>query len=104
MSRKVFIGRWQPFHDGHAKLIKLYTNPGDILIIGIRDTEQNENNPYTVEEREVMIKRVFPDAKTFEIPDFDELIVGRKVGYTVGILPFDIEMISATEIRKSGLI
>src|SRR3989344_3626857 len=38
MSRSLFIGRWQPFHDGHKKLIDVVLKEGGKVLIAVRDT------------------------------------------------------------------
>lgn len=44
----LFIGRWQPFHDGHKYLIDKLLSKGKNICIGIRDTEISKENPYSV--------------------------------------------------------
>jgi adenylylsulfate kinase len=41
----LFIGRWQPLHDGHKELFNQALNEGKNVCIAIRDGEVNENNP-----------------------------------------------------------
>ena len=50
MKYSLFIGRWQPWHDGHRWLIDQRLNEGKNVCIAIRDVEPNENQPYTSEE------------------------------------------------------
>ena len=47
------IGRYQclPPHEGHIKLIRKVLDEGKNVCIAIRDTEKDEKNPYTVQER-----------------------------------------------------
>ena len=51
----LFVGRWQPFHKGHKRLIETVLKKGKSVIIAIRDTEANQSNPHTVYERWSMI-------------------------------------------------
>jgi len=101
MQYSLFIGRWQVpggLHAGHIKLIEQakYTP-----LIGIRDTDIGDNNPYTAEERQKAIEKL--GYKTVIIPDIAEVIYGRKVGYNVRQVNLDnkTEEISATKMRKT---
>lgn len=101
----VFIGRWQPLHMGHLWLFNQKLDQNIPLIIMIRDIEPDEKNPFTTEETERLIKKVFVDrpVKTIIIPDIESVNWGRGVGYEVNEFqpPDDIKMISATFIRNS---
>ena len=98
----LFIGRWQPLHEGHLALFDKVRAEGKNIAIGIMDTEISENNPYSNEQRKAMIKEKVPDAKVFVIPDIEEVVYGRKVGWGRRELKLneDIEKISATAIRR----
>lgn len=101
LKRTVLIGRWQPFHAGHKALIDSVKKEGRTPIIGVRDTAVDDKNPYTVAERAEWIRREYGDeVVVFTIPDFEEIAVGRKVGYKVIHLSEDVEKISGTDIRK----
>ena len=103
MKKSLFIGRWQPFHDGHKALIDRVLSEGKEVLIAIRDTEISEDNPYTVEERRSMIEAVYGNAvEVIVIPDIDEVCYGRKVGYRIREIRLseEIEKISGTEIRR----
>jgi cytidyltransferase-like protein len=102
-KRSLFIGRWQPLHPGHIALINSVLDEGHQVIIGIRDTEFSPENPYSVLDRLAMIRAVWPnEVKVCVIPDYDEIVYGRKVGYTFREikLPDQVEAISGTKIRK----
>ena len=46
MKYSMFIGRWQPWHDGHRWLIDQRLNEGKHIWIAIRDVEpSDDNNP-----------------------------------------------------------
>jgi len=58
MSIGLFIGRFQPFHNGHLEVIKDYILPKcDKLIIGVGSSQYayRKDNPFTYEERKKMI-------------------------------------------------
>jgi cytidyltransferase-like protein len=103
MAYSLFIGRWQPLHAGHKKLIQLVLDEGKEVCVAIRDTPIDKDNPYTVKEREAMIRRAFPQIKIIVIPDIEEIVFGRKVGYGIRELHLDAdtEAISGTRIRNN---
>jgi cytidyltransferase-like protein len=102
--RSLFIGRWQPFHKGHRKLIDKVLGEGKPVVIAVRDTPVSEENPYTVGERVEMIKDVYGGkVEVVVIPDIAEVCFGRKVGWRVRRVRLDsqTEEISATRVRNS---
>jgi adenylylsulfate kinase len=111
MSKKysLFIGRFQPFHNGHAFIIQQALDKGRNALIAVRDTPISAGDPYTVAERIEMIEKHYADlvkkgvVKVMMIPDIESVNIGRKVGYEVirYDAPTNIEGISATGIRKS---
>lgn len=54
----VFIGRFEPFHNGHAAVARLALSRARklIFLIGSADTPRSLRNPWTVAERAVMIQ------------------------------------------------
>ncbi len=102
MVYSLFIGRWQPLHEGHKRLIQSVLDEGKSVCIAIRDTLVSEQNPFTVNERKAMISEAFPQARIIVIPDISEVVYGRKVGYDIREIRLDgeTEAISGTEIRK----
>lgn len=98
----LFIGRWQPIHDGHLKLFDQVRKEGRQILIGIRRTRLGPDNPYSVFDRIEMIKEKVPDADIVVIPDITEIVYGRGVGYGIREVRLDdeTENISATRIRK----
>lgn len=98
----LFIGRWQPFHNGHKFLIDKALSEGKHVCVAIRNTEISEKNPYTTEQRREMIWRIYGDTvKTIVMPDIESVNIGRKVGYAVNRIdpPDDITKISGTNVR-----
>ncbi|MFH1594014.1 MAG: adenylyl-sulfate kinase [Candidatus Omnitrophota bacterium] len=98
----LFVGRWQPFHNGHKYLVDQALAKGKHVCIAIRDTEISEKNPYTVKQRMEMIWRVYGDrVKSIVIPDIESINIGRKVGYDVVRVdpPKSIAKISGTNVR-----
>jgi len=98
----LFVGRWQPFHNGHKFLIDKALAEGKNVCVAIRNTEISEKNPYTVKQRQEMIWRIYGDTvKTIVIPDIESINIGRKVGYDVNRIdaPPEITKISGTNVR-----
>lgn len=60
----VFIGRFEPFHNGHAAVARhaLGRTRKLIFLVGSADTPRTVKNPWTVAERTVMIQSALPDA------------------------------------------
>jgi len=103
MSNKcLLVGRWQPFHKGHKALIQSAINDGMDVVVAVRNTSINEDNPHTYEQRVKMIKEHFPNVEIIKIPDICEIRYGRDVGYRIvkKELSKEIESISATSIRN----
>lgn len=104
----MFIGRWQPWHDGHKWLIDQRLNEGKNVLICIRDIEPNDKNPFTAEEVEANIKRELwqlignERVKVIIIPDIESVNFGRGVGYDIieHLPPQEVSEISATKIRE----
>lgn len=98
----MFIGRWQPFHNGHKYLIDQALAQEENVCVAIRDTEISNKNPYTVDQRREMFRRVYGDkVTTAVIPDIKSINIGRKVGYDVNRIdpPEQIGKISGTNVR-----
>lgn len=57
--KALFIGRFQPFHKGHLKVIKDLSKKYDEVIIGIGSSQYRDtiDNPFSFEERKMMIER-----------------------------------------------
>ncbi len=104
----MFLGRWQPWHDGHRWLIDQRLNEGKNVLICIRDIEPNDKNPFTAEEVEANIKRELwqlvgqERVKVMIIPDIESVNFGRGVGYDIieHLPPQEVSEISATKIRE----
>ena len=104
----MFIGRWQPWHDGHRWLIDQRLEQGKNVLICIRDIEPNEQNPFTAKEVENNINGTLLDliqegiVKVMVIPDIESVNFGRGVGYDIieHLPPQEVSDISATKIRE----
>jgi nicotinamide-nucleotide adenylyltransferase len=74
--KALFIGRFQPFHKGHLKIIKEASKNYNEVIIGIGSSQYSNTaeNPFTDDERKKMIIRSLEDegienCKVVYIPD-----------------------------------
>jgi cytidyltransferase-like protein len=103
-KRAMFIGRWQPFHNGHKWLIGEKLKKGKSILVAVRDIPPDEKNPFTTEQTLCMIKEVYKDddVKVISIPDVESINYGRGVGYEINehVPPQNIGFISATKIRE----
>ena len=103
----MFIGRWQPWHQGHRWLIDQRLKEGKNVLVCIRDVEPNDKQPWTSDEVMKNLSEELQDLlnegriKIIKIPDIESINYGRGVGYEVieHIPPKDIKEISATKIR-----
>jgi nicotinamide mononucleotide adenylyltransferase len=104
----MFIGRWQPWHDGHKWLIDQRLNEGKNVLICIRDIKPDEKNPYNATEVESNIRKELwqllgqERVKIMVIPDIESVNFGRGVGYDIieHVPPQEVGDISATKIRE----
>lgn len=105
----LFVGRWQPLHEGHKQLFQQVLDEGGNVLIAIREVvEQDVKNPFTplevmrniMNEYEEEIKQ--NRVKVMIIPDICSIEFGRGVGYDIveRIPPAEISDISATKIRE----
>jgi nicotinamide mononucleotide adenylyltransferase len=108
----LFIGRWQPLHDGHKALFQQVLDEGGNVAIGIRNGEIDSKNPYSAMEVMDNIMNEYKDLiaqnRVFVtiLPDICSVEFGRGVGYDIieRIPPVEISEISATKIReKNGI-
>lgn len=59
------VGRFQPVHKGHIEVVKYILQEVDELIIGIGSSQEGHTfeNPFTAEERVLMIEKALKEAK-----------------------------------------
>jgi nicotinamide mononucleotide adenylyltransferase len=104
----MFIGRWQPWHDGHRWLIDQALNEGKKVLLCVRDVPVDEKNPWTAHQILLNLSNELKDlvqegrVSIMKIPNIESINIGRGVGYDVieHIPPAEIEQISATKIRE----
>ena len=69
----VFIGRFQPFHNGHKAVIEAALEQAKevVVVVGSSFAARNIRNPFTFQERKAMIKAVFPSDRVKVVPVSD---------------------------------
>ena len=106
-SKVIFIiGRFQPFHLGHLAIIKKYYLKGYKIKVGIGSSQHShtKRNPFTIHERETMIRLAFKDKKIrnykiYYIPDINNNIkYAQHVEKIVG--HFDILFTGNKTVKK----
>ena len=57
--KALFIGRFQPFHNGHLKVIQALSKKYDEIIIGIGSSQYRDtvDNPFSSDERKLMVEK-----------------------------------------------
>ena len=110
MRYSLYIGRFQPFHDGHEWCVRQMLDEGKKVCIAIMDIhdDEPENNPFPTESvRKSIVLRFFDevnvgDIEVIVIPAIESVNYGRDVGYDLNELvpPEKIREISATKIRN----
>ncbi len=104
-KRAMFIGRWQPMHNGHKWLIGQKLDKEIPVLICVRDIPPDEKNPFTTAQTVEMIEDVYlgQNVEVLVIPDIESVNWGRGVGYETNEHkpPPDVGFVSATSIRES---
>ncbi|HJJ48771.1 MAG TPA: nicotinamide-nucleotide adenylyltransferase [Methanocorpusculum sp.] len=95
MRRGLYIGRFQPFHNGHLAVIEGISQEVDELIIGIgsADASHTLTDPFTAGERVLMITRSLSHLKIpyYVIPIEDVKRNALWVAHVKSIVPpFDV--------------
>jgi hypothetical protein len=103
----LFVGRYQPFHEGHRNLILEGLRRVGQVCIAVRDTGgTSEKDPFGFEYVRAGIERSLKDhAGRFavvQLPNVTAIYYGRDVGYAVERIDLDEELtkVSATKIRS----
>ena len=103
----LFLGRYQPFHEGHKKLIEEGLRRVGQVCIAVRDTHGTDaKNPLPFHAVKARIEAALWQHRgrilVVQVPNITNVLYGRDVGYTVERLVLDeaTERISATRIRR----
>lgn len=103
MKTAVFLWRFQPFHIGHMSIVeKIFSQDFErlLLIIGSADKSATDENPWTLQERETIIRASIPlelqekmDILWLsDVPDDDVWCEHLKT-----LLPWDITLFTGNE-------
>jgi 8-oxo-dGTP diphosphatase len=94
MKSALYIGRFQPFHNGHLDAVKQIVNAGYervVLGIGSCQEKRTSKNPLSYDERKSLIESAFGnqniDYDILSIPDFGDDLLWTN--YVVNNLNFD---------------
>ena len=92
MSRALFIGRFQPFHNGHLHVAKGISKKFDEIIVGIGSSQgkNTEENPFSFNERKQMVSKTLKSnkIKSFRIYPVPDLYNDYKwTNYIIDNLP-----------------
>lgn len=104
----LFLGRYQPFHDGHRALILEGIRRVGQACVAVRDTAGLDSaNPYRFEAVRARIETGLADQRgrfvVQQVPNITGVFYGRDVGYVVERIDLDpgLHAISATDARRA---
>lgn len=104
----LFLGRYQPFHDGHKALIEEGLRRVGQACVAVRDTASiDAQNPFDFEYIRARIEAGLNEHAgkfiVISIPNITSIFYGRNVGYAIERIDLDDKThgISATGIRKA---
>ena len=105
----LLIGRYQPFHPGHQRLIEVGLQRVGQVCVAVRDTHGIDGkNPlpfFAVKQRiETALSAYVGRFVVVPLPNITNVFYGRDVGYDVEriILDEETEAIAATNVRNIG--
>lgn len=104
----LFLGRYQPFHDGHKALVLEGIDRVGQSCIAVRDTEGTDaKNPFGFPFIKARIQESLAEhlnqITVIQVPNITNIFYGRDVGYSIERIDLsdDLQSISATKIRQS---
>ncbi len=91
-TRALFVGRFQPFHNGHLVMVKKILAENAEIIIGIGSAQYShtKENPFTAGERYEMIKRILDSENITDyhiVPIPDTHVHSVWVGHVKSLVP-----------------
>ena len=99
----LFIGRYQPFHDGHKALIEEGIRRVGQACIAVRGLAPSAQNPLPYEAVKARIEAAMGVRRyqVVRMPNITHVFYGRDVGYVVErlVMPETVEQISGTAER-----
>jgi bifunctional NMN adenylyltransferase/nudix hydrolase len=88
----VFIGRFQPFHNGHKAVIDAALKQAKevVIVVGSSFAARNIRNPFTFAERKAMIEAAYPDVSQDMFSTFGHNQGGKRLHIVpVSDYPYD---------------
>lgn len=77
--KAAFLGRFQPFHQGHYNVIEEYREKYDLtIVVGSAGESRTEENPLSFEERKEIIESCVPDIEIIGLEDEEKDEDGNK--------------------------
>jgi len=108
----LLLGRFQvpKPHKGHVMLVETLLEENKNVVIGIREEDGTDTNPYTIEERKSAFEKIFYKeigegrVKILALPDIIEVAYGRTPGWKIYHIdvPEEIKKITGTSIREKS--
>jgi nicotinamide-nucleotide adenylyltransferase len=107
VMKALFIGRFQPFHKGHLKVIQNASKEYDEIIIGIGSSQYGHamDNPFTSDERKKMIN---DSLKTISVKNYKIILIPdihnppKWVDHILSIFS-DFEVVLSNNVRTRDL-
>lgn len=98
----LMIGRFQPLHNRHKEIIDYMLQECSVVVIGIGSAQlcYGKRHPFTVHERELMVRLVFPTDKIKIIKLHDITIDGNPEQWVVDVRWMDYVL---DEIKKNNI-
>jgi adenylylsulfate kinase len=102
----LFVGRYQPFHDGHRAIIVKGLEKIGQACVAVRQMPQEEKNPFGFEYVKARIEGGLSSYRgrfvVVAVPNISHILYGRDVGYAIERIELDqgTEAISATRQRE----
>jgi adenylylsulfate kinase len=103
----LFVGRYQPFHNGHRALIVEGLRRVGQVCIAVRDTAGTDgSNPFDFEYVRARIEHALREFEgrflVVPLPNVTHVFYGRDVGYAVERIDLDLSLqaISASDVRR----
>ena len=82
MKYSMFVGKWQPFHEGHKWLIENRLKLGKNILIGIREIEKPSYSP---SEIKMQVFELFPNEVNDEIKEISGTNIRAENGKRLNI-------------------
>lgn len=99
----LLLGRYQPWHEGHAALLEKAYERTEQVVIGVRNTHgTSEKDPLPYQEVASRIRAKERAPFVVKFPNITNIVYGRDVGYKIEQVELSqkLQSVSATQKRK----